>query len=451
MKHLLSLIDSSLPVAFRVFRANLAKLIAVFLPLNLFLSYLHAQAVNRFIYGADVPLSAVGSFRPVDTVFDLSIGLVAFVLIVRATWDAVARPTDRNEVFGDAREAWCRTFGSKLLTALAVCAALGSAVVAMLVCKTVYIAGVIAGLAVLCLGVIFCLRLWFAPFMSALFNLGPVESLKVAFRISRLMVRDLFLVIVFSAFVTLALNALPETLFCCDTLGFAHPFATDNGTLRLVAGVVRALLGTVIDIIGYLPVVVLTIFVHERLEGPDESRPVSVTRPVVLAAVGFVYIVIAVIGLSHKHASVNDNRAFRMENMDLRRSDVSAAFDISLFTLIGGKEVVGRAYIEKSPFLDFSKKRLLWYELPFCSKCGSCYWPASSGCERHENDTYAFKGLWIANENDYRPAVWFSGDVNVLLPTDVRRPMTDEEKARVNARLNAEDASNAAPRFINAR
>ena len=442
MKPILSLLDAAFPVFFHVIRGNLLKLAAVFLPVNLLLSHVHSQIALRFAPGGDIPLEALKNSGAVERVYGLIVGLFAFVIAVRATWSAIESPTDRNEPYGTENDAWRRAFGTQLIFAAAVVAAAAAPYVAFLMCKEVHFAGLIAGGAVLCLGVILILRLCLAAHLSALFHLGPVMAVRESFAITRRHVGRLFAFTVLAGLVAAALTAIPAVLYFGDVLGFIHPFSTENSTLRLIGVIVHAVLGTSIAVLQLFPATALTLFLRERLEGPSERPAANPARLGLLVAFGLAFLAVISAACLTLDGNVDDNRRFRMENMDTKFRDVTVYFNIPLLHRFGGHRVVGNAYVEKRMPLDFDGDRLLWHELPFCSNCrrGSCVRP--DGCSRHEPDTYAYKHIRIIGGNDSASTAC-GNDVFTLLPTDVQRPMTEEEKTRVNDILKSFDATNA--------
>ena len=449
MNKVLSLLDDSLAVFFRVIRANLAKLVAVFLPVNLLVSYVHSQIAARFAFGSDIPVAALKSSESVEQIYGLFIGIIAFLTVVRATWSAVEKPTDRNELFGTDNDAWCRVFGSNLLYVVTCAAAVAFPYIAFLMCKEVHIAGLIAGGAVLCLSVILMIRLSLTTRLSAVFRLGPIEALKASFKITRRYVRTILAITVLGALVTAALTAIPTSLYFGDVLGFIHPFSSESGTARLIVGAVHAVLGTAVDIIGLFPAAALTVFLHERLEGPSDDLTAKPRRSGVLAVIGLAVLVAGVVIGVGKENSVYANRVYRAENMDKPKSDVKAAFDMLLFQFLGGSETLGDAAVEKPILFErFGKGRTVWYELPFCSRCRECGC-GDEKCDRHELDTYAYKCVFFQEHSEFEDAFRLPADFARLLPTDVQRPMTDDEKTKVNGLLKKRSANKPTPGAAN--
>lgn len=428
---ILSLLDASLTVFVRVVRANLAKLAAVFLPLNLLAAYVHGQVVNRFAYGADVPTSAFASASAVGRIYNLVIGLLAVILTIRAAWTATEQPTDQNEVHDSLGDAWRLTFGTNLLVSITFFAVIAATAVAFLMFRTLPIIGFIVGGCGLGLGIILLLRLSVAVHMSALFRLGPIEALRASFGITRNSAGTILVIWILSSLIAAALSAVPWLLFACDTIGPLHPFATDNTTVRTIVGILYALLGIVLDIIRLFPVVALTLFLRSRIEAPVGSPQAKPRRAFSLALVGIVFFLLIAAILPFRNCDHRAHRVFRMENMDRKQTDVASQYCCTHVELVGGNETLGRTYMEKPTLFDFSDKRLLWYEVPFCSKCGKGIRPLSKVCPQHELDTFAFKPVWIDDVHEYRPKS-MAPSIRELLPDDIQRAMTDEEKARVN-------------------
>lgn len=446
MKHLLSLLDASLSVFFRVIRENLAKLIAVFLPLNLLLTYVHSQLSLRFAAGSDLPLGALKSSGSFERIYGLIFGLFAFLIVVRMTWHAVEKPTDRNEPAGTDGEAWGRVFGTNLLLLLTAAAALATPYVAFLVCKDVHVAGLIAGGAVLCICIVLLLRLCLATRLSALFRLNPIEALKASFSITRRHVGTLFAIEILSTLITCSLIALPECLYLCDVFGFLHPFSAEGPTTRRIVCVLHAVLGTTVSVLMLYPATALTLFLRERLEDPTDDDAAKPLRAAALALLGVVLVAGAGISFARKESSVYRNRIYRPENMEKTKTDVKAAFDFNTIHLApGGAEAIGDAAVEKPTLFDrFGRGRIIWCELPFCSRCKSWFDDAGS-CDRHELDTYAYKCVFFSEHSGSKTACVTPAGFARLLPTDVQHPMTDEEKTKTNELLKKRLANKTTP------
>lgn len=435
MKQTLILLDAALPVFFRTVRENLAKLVAVFLPINLIIAYAHTRLVERFADGTDIPVSTLLNASIFDGVCKLSVGLIGFTLITRAVWGAVERRTDRNEVCGSLKSAWSRSFGAQLLLLLAAGLALGISVVAFLVCGNIRIAGAIAGGAVFCIGVNMILRLCLATSMSALFCLGPVEALKASFDITRRHVGELVPIAILTGLVTAALVALPEVLYRCDTIGILHPFATGGTAMRFAAGIAKAILGTVVDIAAFYPAAVLSLFIRKQLEDSEEPLQASCRSVILLSVTGLACLVLAGAILVRKDGDILARRKFDPKNIDPKVTELSSRFEMSHFEFLWRREALGRICQEKPLLFDqFSNRRIVWYEIPFCSKCRSCA-TVSERCNHHEFDTYVFKCLQVGDYHDYKPRHRLAPGFFTWLPSDIRRSMTNDEKLSANAKL----------------
>ena len=59
---------------------HIAKLVAIFLPSNLFLAFAHSQAALRYAGSGGLPMSVLKAGRNFGNVYDLLIGLIAFAI-----------------------------------------------------------------------------------------------------------------------------------------------------------------------------------------------------------------------------------------------------------------------------------------------------------------------------------------------------------------------------------
>ena len=70
MKNIFATLDASIGVFFRILRRHLTTLIAIFLPINVFLAYAHSQTMLRFANDGNLPMAAFKTERNYGNFYD---------------------------------------------------------------------------------------------------------------------------------------------------------------------------------------------------------------------------------------------------------------------------------------------------------------------------------------------------------------------------------------------
>lgn len=441
MKNIFATLDASIGVFFQIVRRHLTTLIAIFLPINVFLAYAHSQTMLRFVNDGSLPMAALNSERNYSNIYDFFFGLLAVTIVVRAAWRITEQPTDENDVYGTVKSVWFRALGVNALRALVI---IGFIIVAIIVIslliRGITFVGFILNFTIIAIGVWLMIRWMLADNLCMLFKLNPGEALKNSFAMTSKHVGEILAIWILATAVTAAFNLIPSVIYGCDTFGYYYPFTDENVIVRILAAAGYAVVGTVIDIIQLYPVVAFTLYIRGRMEGTGFLALAKPGRAGAVSVIGLLYIIAAVAIIASRFSIAEPKRVFRMENMDIDQTDTAFRYDIVLSGICGDRRAIANVYLEKPTLLEhFSRQRYLWMEIPFCSKCHAGFNRASAfseapECAEHELDTYAFK---------CRPFKKTSGgfsmrnapDTDTLLPTDVQRTMTEEEKSRVNKLL----------------
>lgn len=441
MKNIFATLDASIGVFFQIVRRHLTTLIAIFLPINVFLAYAHSQTMLRFVNDGSLPMAALNSERNYSNIYDFFFGLLAVTIVVRAAWRITEQPTDENDVYGTVKSVWFRALGVNALRALVI---IGFIIVAIIVIslliRGITFVGFILNFTIIAIGVWLMIRWMLADNLCMLFKLNPGEALKNSFAMTSKHVGEILAIWILATAVTAAFNLIPSVIYGCDTFGYYYPFTDENVIVRILAAAGYAVVGTVIDIIQLYPVVAFTLYIRGRMEGTGFLALAKPGRAGAVSVIGLLYIIAAVAIIASRFSTAEPKRVFRMENMDIDQTDTAFRYDIVLSGICGDRRAIANVYLEKPTLLEhFSRQRYLWMEIPFCSKCHAGFNRASAfseapECAEHELDTYAFK---------CRPFKKTSGgfsmrnapDTDTLLPTDVQRTMTEEEKSRVNKLL----------------
>lgn len=441
MKNIFATLDASIGVFFQIVRRHLTTLIAIFLPINVFLAYAHSQTMLRFVNDGSLPMAALNSERNYSNIYDFFFGLLAVTIVVRAAWRITEQPTDENDVYGTVKSVWFRALGVNALRALVI---IGFIIVAIIVIslliRGITFVGFILNFTIIAIGVWLMIRWMLADNLCMLFKLNPGEALKNSFAMTSKHVGEILAIWILATAVTAAFNLIPSVIYGCDTFGYYYPFTDENVIVRILAAAGYAVVGTVIDIIQLYPVVAFTLYIRGRMEGTGFLALAKPGRAGAVSVIGLLYIIAAVAIIASRFSIAEPKRVFRMENMDIDQTDTAFRYDIVLSGICGDRRAIANVYLEKPALLEhFSRQRYLWMEIPFCSKCHAGFnrksaFSEAPECAEHELDTYAFK---------CRPFKKTSGgfsmrnapDTDTLLPTDVQRTMTEEEKSRVNKLL----------------
>lgn len=441
MKNIFATLDASIGVFFQIVRRHLTTLIAIFLPINVFLAYAHSQTMLRFVNDGSLPMAALNSERNYSNIYDFFFGLLAVTIVVRAAWRITEQPTDENDVYGTVKSVWFRALGVNALRALVI---IGFIIVAIIVIslliRGITFVGFILNFTIIAIGVWLMIRWMLADNLCMLFKLNPGEALKNSFAMTSKHVGEILAIWILATAVTAAFNLIPSVIYGCDTFGYYYPFTDENVIVRILAAAGYAVVGTVIDIIQLYPVVAFTLYIRGRMEGTGFLALAKPGRAGAVSVIGLLYIIAAVAIIASRFSTAEPKRVFRMENMDIDQTDTAFRYDVVLSGICGDRRAIANVYLEKpTPLEHFSRQRYLWMEVPFCSKCHAGFNRASAfseapECAEHELDTYAFKCRPFEKTSGGF-SVRYSPDTYTLLPTDVQRTMTEEEKSRVNKLL----------------
>ena len=441
MKNIFATLDASIGVFFRILRRHLTTLIAIFLPINVFIAYAHSQTMLRFVNDGSLPMAAFNSERNYGNFYDFFFGLLAVTIVVRAAWRITEQPTDENDVYGTVKSVWFRALGVNALRALVIAGFIIVAIIVIsLLIRGITFVGFILNFTIIAIGVWLMIRWMLADNLCMLFKLNPGEALKNSFAMTSEHVGEILAIWILATAVTAAFNLIPSVIYGCDTFGYYYPFTDENVIVRILATAGYAVVGTVIDIIQLYPVVAFTLYIRGRMEGTGFLALAKPGRAGAVSVIGLLYIIAAVAIIASRFSTAEPKRVFRMENMDIDQTDTASRFDVAIIDMLKDWRAIANVWLEKPTLLEhFSRQRYLWVEVPFCSKCLAGFDRTSAfgnapECAEHELDTYAFK---------CRPfektaggfSMRYTPDTDTLLPTDVQRTMTEEEKSRVNKLL----------------
>lgn len=443
MKRTFAFLDESLVLFLRAVRRHFWALAAIFLPVNLLTVYLHCRNVQPL---GEVPLAAIKPERDIELLYGAALCVLVALLIVRTVWRQMAKPTDENALFESAPVAWRQAFGTQLLTWAAVMAAvfIPFAATSLMVRYLIPATPPAFALLVTLLGVVFVLlallylcRWMLAIPLSLLFGLPATRATDASCRMLKGGLGRILWLVVLAALVSVGMSCLPEMLRYCDLLGLWYPFTTLGTAGCVVTGVLMAVMGTVASLAHLYVWSVLTVYVRERMEGAVDVASARPWRVVPLAVLGLLFGLVVVPVTLSKGKDLQECRVFRAENMDPDEAYARRVWNDSLLgSMLSARGMpVGRCCLEKRE-LTGGREGVLWVELPFCSHCGAIMDKSKSGC--CTADVYAFKCAILEN---YEPG-WksrmgrtsslLSPGMFHLLPSDVQRRVTDEERARFN-------------------
>ncbi|MBQ2625781.1 MAG: hypothetical protein IJG18_11860 [Kiritimatiellae bacterium] len=339
-----------------------AKLLAVFLPANIFLVWIRAQTAMRFDAGDGIPAIALRPERHVSLLINLTLGVLALVIIARAAWQTIAKPSDEADVSRSLVASIGRTFGTVMLLCFLVGAYLFVALVGIyfLLPKIVGLFGLSVSSAVGIMQMLFLVvalaglfailtRWMLAVTLSALFRMSGFRATDMSVALLRgRMWKSLFYA-VGAGLVAAAFRAVPQVVYYCDVIGFAHPFTESAACGKLAWAALMVLSGVLMNLASLFVVVAFVVYIR-RIKEPAEDALASPRRAVMcLVAAG-------------------------------------------ALLAVGLTEVLGvRASRSGRDFGDvLSRRRIIWAEIPFCSHCGWAY-DYSSDCKSHEFDVFVRK------------------------------------------------------------
>ena len=260
MKTLIDILAESLVVYRRAVGKTWRQLFAVLLPGNALLAWIHYQVAMRFDAGDGIPLIALGGERNVGLALQMTAGLLAAVMICRAAWREVAKPSDESDMTEGLGAAFGRAVGTSLLML-----ALVAAFVFMAFFCTMFAgikgaealsmphgAAVVLGLAFAVAVVVIILasvsRWMLAVPLSAVFKMagaGATDESSALLRGRRW--RSLLLLVV-SGLVSCNFVAPLRCIGLCDVLNIAHPFTEWSAFGKLAWGALISATGTLADI-----------------------------------------------------------------------------------------------------------------------------------------------------------------------------------------------------------
>ena len=411
MNAIIDILAEALSAYWKALGKTWAKLLAVFLPANIFLVWIRAQTAMRFDAGDGIPAIALRPERHVSLLINLTLGVLALVIIARAAWQTLAKPSDEADVSRSLVASIGRTFGTVMLLCFLVGAYLFVALVGIyfLLPKIVGLFGLsvpsavgimqILFLVVALAGLFAILTRWMlAVTLSALFRMSGFRATDMSVALLRgRMWKSLFYA-VGAGLVAAAFRAVPQVVYYCDVIGFAHPFTESAACGKLAWAALMVLSGVLMNLASLFVVVAFVVYIR-RLKEPAEDALASPRRAVMcLVAAGALLAVglTEVLGVRASRSGrdfgrADDARVFRMENMDVETEvkELSEDGDV-LFRMIFKSAIGGRWY-EKRALQDvLSRRRIIWAEIPFCSHCGWAY-DYSSDCKSHEFDVFVRK------------------------------------------------------------
>lgn len=224
----------------------------------------------------------------------------------------------------------------------------------------------------------------------------------------------------------------PQLVRYCDVAGFWRPFATLDTAGCVPVVVLLAVMGTLASLAHLYVWSVLTVYIRTRMEGPVDVVSARPVRVALLALAGILFLCAAIgKGVRERSVDPEGSHVFRMSNMEPDEAMAKDVWRQTSMSLLFNRIGDGHCYLEKNVFPG-SRNRILWVELPFCSDCGKYAVPLSkTSCAA---DVYAFKRFLVSDYTGLDgKRRWGEGvplDVLRLLPTDIQRKMTDEERAR---------------------
>ena len=444
MNAIIDMLAETFLVYWKALGKTWAKLLAVFLPANIILVWVRAQTAMRFDAGDGIPAIALRPERHVSLLINLTLGVWALVIIARAAWQFLAKPSDEADLSDSFAASLGRAFGTVLLLCFLAGAYLFVSLVsifffvpkiigllgfsvpsAMDVLKILLLVAALAGLFII------LTRWMLAVALSALFQMSGFRAMDASVTLLRgRMWKSLFYA-VGAGLVAAAFRAIPQIVYYCDVIGFVHPFTESATCGKLSWAALMALSGVLMNFASLFIVVAFVVYIR-RLKEPAEPGSVFPRRAVMcLIVVGMLLTIglTEVFGFRARRAgrdfgSADDARVFRMENMDTEAKvdELGEGGDI-LFGMIFQSAIGGRWY-EKRTLLDlFSRRRIIWAEIPFCSHCGRTY-DHPKDCESHEFDIFVRKHF-IGNAGG--TGIAYPAYSTTLLPRDSTRKPTPEE------------------------
>ena len=441
MKTLVDILAESLVVYRRAMGKTWLKLCAVLLPGNALLAWIHYQVAMRFDAGDGIPLVALGGERNVGLALQMTAGLLAAVMICRAAWREVAKPSDESDMTEGLGAAFGRAVGTSLLML-----ALVAAFVFMAFFCTMFVgikgaealsmphgAAVVLGLAFAVAVVVIILaslsRWMLAVPLSAVFKMAGAWATDESSALLRGRRWRSLLFLVVSGLVSCNFVAPLRCIGLCDVLNIAHPFTEWPAFGKLAWGALVCVTGTLADIAALYGFVALVVYAR-RLKEPIDADARPPRRLAVLLVATGLALAVAVPMLAFMRSPggflyLDEARVFRIENMS--EDEAPSMSDVSWHL----QSNCGAAWFEKRGFLDlFSRDRIIWVERPFCRHCGEEY-SEYTECDSHGCDMFVRRASRVKNSGVSIRTMVFRD----IRPRDSRRPATPEERERIMKRV----------------
>ena len=345
------------------------------------LAWVHYQIAMRFDAGDGIPLVALGGERNVGLALQMTAGLLSAVMICRAAWREVAKPSDESDMTEGLGAAFGRAVGTSLLMLALVaafvfmaffCTMFAGIKVAEALSMPHEAAAVLAfafAAAVVAIILVSVSRWMLAVPLSAVFKMAGAGATDESSALLRGRRWRSLLFLVVSGLVSCNFAAPLRCIGLCDVLNIAHPFTEWPASGKLAWGALISATGTLADIAVLFGFVALVVYAR-RLKEPlaADARPPR-RLAVLLVATGLV-LAVAVPTLAFMRSPggflyLDEARVFRIENMS--EDEAPSMNDIG-WHLRGN---CGARWFEKRSFLDlFSRDRIIWVERPFCRHCG---------------------------------------------------------------------------------
>ena len=429
MKTLIDILAESLVAYRRAVGKTWRQLFAVLLPGNALLAWVHYQIAMRFDAGDGIPLIALGGERNVGLALQMTAGLLAAVMICRAAWREVAKPSDESDMTEGLGAAFGRAVGTSLLM-LAIVAAFvfmaffctmfagikGAEALSMPHEAAVVLALAFAA-SVVAIILVSVSRWMLAVPLSAVFKMAGAGATDESSALLRGRRWRSLLFLVVSGLVSCNFAAPLRCIGLCDVLNIA------TGTLADIA-----------VLFGFVALVVYA----RRLKEPLAADARLPRRLAVLLVATGLALAVAVPTLAFMRSpggfqNVDEARVFRMANMS--EDEAPSMNDI------GGhlRGNCGARWFEKRSFLDlFSRDRIIWVERPYCRHCGEEY-SEYTECDSHGCDVFVRRASTVENSGVSIRTRVFRG----IRPRDSQRPATPEERERIMKRVEKDRRDNS--------
>ena len=451
MNAIVDILAESLLVYRRAIGKTWLKLCAVLLPVNALLAWIHYQVAMRFDAGDGIPLIALRGERNVGWILQISVGLLAAVIICRAAWQEMAKAFDESEMTEGLGPAWGRAFGT-LLFMLALSAAFAFMAFFCTMFAGIKVAEALSAqheaavmlmfgfvVIVVVLFVVLVSRWMLAAPLSAVFKMAGFRSTEESSALLRGRRWRSLLFLVLAGFVACTFVAPLRCIGLCDVLNIAHPFTECPSPGKWAWGTLIAVTGTLADIAALYGFVALVVYIRRLKEPIDSGVRLPRRLAVSLVATGLAFAVavpaVAFIRSPDGFNSLDAARVFRMENM--AEDETPSVNDIGWFL----RSNSGAAWFEKRGILDlFSRDRRIWEERPFCRHCGREY-SAYTECDAHGCDLFVRRVSTVKNNGTVSTV-----EFRDIRPRDSQRPATSEERERIMKRVEKDRRAPASVR-----